>query len=86
MYKIEYSKQFLRLSKKLPKNIIDIAKQKTMMLAKDPFHSALKTHKLHGKFRKYFSFSINYEYRIVFKFVDKKTLLFLKIGKHDMYE
>lgn len=53
---------------------------------KDPKnHEHLKIHKLHGKFSKFFSFSINYKTRIVFEYVSKKEVALLSIGDHDVY-
>jgi mRNA-degrading endonuclease YafQ of YafQ-DinJ toxin-antitoxin module len=53
---------------------------------KDPRnHEHLKVHKLHGKFSKFYSFSINYKTRIVFEYVSKTEVALLSIGDHDIY-
>ncbi len=51
----------------------------------DPFHPSLKTHKLSGKLKGLFSFSIEYDLRVVFYFTkDKPTkAIFIDIGNHD---
>ena len=51
----------------------------------NPFSDNLKTHKLSGKLKGAWSFSIAYDLRIVFYFTkDKpKQAVFVDIGKHD---
>jgi len=51
----------------------------------DPFDPKLKTHKLSGKLRSLWSFSIEYDLRVVFYFTkDKpKKAVFFDIGTHD---
>ena len=51
----------------------------------DPFDTKLKTHKLSGKLRSLWSFSIEYDLRVVFYFTkDKpKKAVFVDIGTHD---
>lgn len=53
---------------------------------KDPKnHEQLRVHKLHGKFSKFYSFSVNYKTRIVFEYVSKTEVALLSIGDHDIY-
>jgi len=51
----------------------------------DPFHPRLKTHKLSGKLRHLWSFSIDYEHRVVFYFTkdNPKKAIFVDIGTHE---
>ena len=51
----------------------------------DPFDTRLKTHKLSGKLKDLWSFSIEYDLRVVFYFTkDKpKKAVFVDIGTHD---
>jgi mRNA-degrading endonuclease YafQ of YafQ-DinJ toxin-antitoxin module len=51
----------------------------------DPFHPKLKTHKLSGKLKNLWSFSLDYDLRIVFYFTkDKpKKAILIDIGTHD---
>jgi len=51
----------------------------------DPFDARLKTHKLSGKLRNLWSFSLEYDLRVVFYFTkDKpKKAIFVDIGTHD---
>jgi len=51
----------------------------------DPFDSRLKTHKLSGKLKNLWSFSVEYDLRVIFYFTkDKpKKAIFIDIGTHD---
>ena len=88
--KIIYSSRFGRKYKKLPNKIKDLAEKQEKIFLRDPFDPRLKTHKLHGKFKgkieKYWSFSIGYKYRIVFRFIDKNVARFYLIGTHRIYQ
>ncbi|MDO8575613.1 MAG: type II toxin-antitoxin system mRNA interferase toxin, RelE/StbE family [bacterium] len=63
-----------------------IAKKKIDNFKKNHKHPSLKTHKLNGILADYFSFSVDYEIRIVFEFGKKDTVHFLKIGDHSIYK
>ncbi len=83
---ILYWPKFAKYFKKLPVEIQKIAIEKEKLFRKNPFDSILKTHKLHGILNEYWSFSVNYKIRIIFKFIDKNTVGFYLIGDHDIYE
>jgi addiction module RelE/StbE family toxin len=86
MYRILYSKIFISQFEKIPKKIQSIVYKKIEVFKKDPNYPLLKTHKLHGELVGYFSFSVNYEIRIVFEYGENKEIHFLKIGSHDIYK
>jgi len=58
---------------------------KLELFVDDPFDARLKTHKLSGKLKNLWSFSIEYDLRVVFYFTkDKpKKAIFVDIGTHD---
>ncbi|MFA5970981.1 MAG: hypothetical protein WC780_01420 [Lentimicrobiaceae bacterium] len=51
----------------------------------DPFNAKLKTHKLSGKLKNLWGFSIGYDHRVVFYFTKDKPpkAVFIDIGTHD---
>jgi len=51
--------------------------------ADDPFHPSLRTHKLSGKLEGLWSFIVEYDCRIVFRFLENGDVLLIDIGKHD---
>lgn len=48
----------------------------------NPFEMTLKTHKLSGKLKDYWSFSIEYDLRVIFYFADDSNVVFIDIGTH----
>jgi mRNA-degrading endonuclease YafQ of YafQ-DinJ toxin-antitoxin module len=59
--------------------------QKLDLFISDPFESKLKTHRLSGKLKDLWSFSLDYNVRVVFYFTkDKpKKAVLIDIGTHD---
>ena len=49
----------------------------------NPFDPRLRTHKLTGSMRDWWSFSIDYDLRVLFVFVEPGRALFGNIGTHD---
>ena len=86
MLKIAYKATFLKKFNKLPPNLQDEAREKIEIFREDPFHPFLKAHKLHGRMDGMWSFSINYEYRIIFQYILKDEVALLAIGNHDIYK
>lgn len=82
---IAYTPQFLRMFRKLERALQEEAVEKIMLFEEDPHHPQLKAHKLQGKLRKRYSFSINYQTRIVYTQLSSSEVAFLAIGSHDVY-
>ena len=82
LYSKRFKKQFKRLPKKVIKKLIYIEN----IFRYNPFSPELKTHKLHGKLKNEYAFSVNYEYRVIFTFIDSNTVFFLEIGTHEIYK
>ncbi len=59
--------------------------QKLDLFISDPFESKLKTHRLSGKLKDLWSFSLDYNLRVIFYFTkDKpKKAVLIDIGTHD---
>jgi len=86
MIAIRVSSKFERQYKKLSNNIKNVAKNKERIFRINPFDPRLDTHKLHGKDKDMWSFSVTRSYRIKFIFLAKVSILFLEIGTHDIYK
>lgn len=84
-YRILYTPTFEKHYKKLPTVIKKKAERKERILWLDPFSPALKTHKLSGNLEAYWSISIDYHYRIVFRVVEPGVLLLVDVGTHEVY-
>ncbi len=84
---IIYSTKFAREYKKLPQKIKLIAEKREVIFRQNPFDPQLKSHKLHGKLKEFWSFSIDGNYRIIFEFnKDKGQIYFHSVGNHDVYQ
>ena len=85
---IKYSPAFLRALKKLPPGLTEEAKEKIRLFKDENNHQALKVHKLGGRLKGQYSYSVNYKTRIVFYYISKKDkkVLFTAIGDHDIYK
>lgn len=84
--KIYYSSKFEKEYRRLPSKIKLLAEKKEKIFRVDPFESSLKTHKLKGKLSNFWSFSIDYQYRILFEFAKKDEVWFFSIGTHNIYD
>jgi mRNA-degrading endonuclease YafQ of YafQ-DinJ toxin-antitoxin module len=84
--KISWNQGFKRAYlKKVKKNaeLKDRFWEAAEIFEKDPFNSRLRTHKLTGKLEGLWAFSVNFDCRIIFKFLSKTEALLIDIGGHD---
>lgn len=82
---IRFKPSFVREFKKLPKELQEEALERIELFKDIANHQKLKTHKLQGKLRNYYSFSVTYSHRIVFEYENANTVVFLAIGDHEIY-
>lgn len=80
---IRTTSHFDRRYKKLPSLIKKKAVEREKIFIKNPFDPRLDTHKLHGKKKEEWSYSIDYHYRISFIFIGKNEILYTDVGTHD---
>jgi len=83
---IHFSKKFVKDLKELPKQILDLAIKKEQIFKDNPLHPSLRLHELHGKFKGIWSISITSNYRIIFERMENGDIIFISIGKHDIYK
>lgn len=82
-----FKRAFKRLIKRQPE-LKEQIEERLTLLANEPFEPLLQTHKLKGKLSGAWSCSVEYDCRIVFKFVENKDceeeeILLIDIGTHD---
>ncbi len=83
---VSFSAAFKRAFKKRIKGNADLEVrfwQKLAQFTADPFDPSLKTHKLSGKLKELWSFSLDYDERILFYFTEDEKAVFVDIGSHD---
>ena len=71
-------KRKVRGNKKLESRFRDRA----AIFQSDPFDPRLRTHQLSGQLQGLWSFSVDYDARVVFAFVESDRAVFLDIGTH----
>jgi len=84
--KISYKATFVRQYNKLDESLQEEVLEKIELFKSKENHTSLKVHKLHGRLKENFSFSVNYKFRIVFIFEESDSVILLAIGDHDIYK
>jgi mRNA-degrading endonuclease YafQ of YafQ-DinJ toxin-antitoxin module len=83
---VSFSSSFKRAFKKQIKGNTDLEVrfwQKLEQFTLEPFDSSLKTHKLSGKLKNFWSFSVDYDARVLFYFTEDDKAVFVDFGSHD---
>lgn len=83
---IEYTSRFEREAKRVSRELRPHVEERVHLFRNNPFDPRLKTHKLTGSLREFWSFSIDYRNRIMFEFLGKGRVLFHSIGDHSIYD
>ena len=84
---VHFKPSFIREYNKLESQLQEEVRDKIELLKDVINHEKLRVHKLHGSMRGMYSFSVNYQYRVVFVFENKKktSVVLLIIGTHEIY-
>jgi len=56
--------------------------ERVELFKNNPFDPKLRTHKLSGKLKDLWSFSIEYDVRVIFSFAEQDKVIFVDIGSH----
>ena len=86
MIKILWDEGFKRVYRKKVKNDAELKGkfwEAAETFAKDPFHPRLRTHKLTGRLKGLWAFSVSFDCRVIFQFLNKTEILLIDIGGHD---
>lgn len=86
MLTLVFTPSFLRQYKKLELDLREEVREKIAQFQKNPRSVSLKAHKLKGKLKGYWSFSVNFQYRIVYEYDNSDTVALLKVGNHSVYK
>lgn len=58
-------------------------RERVTVFQSDPFDPRLKTHQLSGQLEGLWSFSVDYDVRVVFSLLETNRALFVDIGTHE---
>lgn len=83
---IRVTSKFKKSFKRLPRNVKDRAKEKEKIFRINPFDPRLDTHKLHGKYKHYWAFTLIGQYRVMFAFIKQDIVDFINVGTHEIYK
>lgn len=83
MIEILLTEEFEKHYRKLPSAIRIRARKQQTIFSENPFHPSLNTEKLIPRSKEVWSFRVDKKYRILFRFIDGNTVLFLTVGPHD---
>lgn len=82
MIEVFTTNEFNNRYRELPPHIRKKAEKREIIFRENPFYPSLHTEKLEPKSKQVWSFRIDREYRINFRFLDNKNALFLTCGHH----
>ncbi len=85
MIAVAFSSSFKRGFKKISKNKTLEKKfwERMEIFIENPYDSRLRTHKLSGKLHELWSYTVDYDLRVIFYFVDKSNAIFIDLGTHN---
>ncbi len=85
MIEIAFSSSFKRAFKKSVAGNTSLETrfwERIELFKSEPFDPKLRTHKLSGKLKDLWSFSIEYDLRVIFAFARQDQVIFVDIGSH----
>ena len=85
MIEIAFSSSFKRAFKKSVAGNASVETrfwERVELFKSNPFDPKLRTHKLSGKLKDLWSFSIEYDLRVIFSFAGQERIIFVDIGSH----
>lgn len=83
---VYYSSLFRKSLRRMPKFVQEAFLEREGKFLNDAFDPALETHKLHGKYKEYWAFTVIGQYRVMFTFMGEGNVGFINIGTHDIYK
>ncbi len=85
MIAVGFTPTFLNQLAALPGDLQEEALEKVELFKDRANHKQLKVHKLKGRLVGRYSYSVNYQTRIVVRFIGSNEAILLAIGDHDVY-
>lgn len=84
--RILYSTKFVKEFRELPAEMRERAIEKERIFRQNPLHPSLRLHGLNGALKGIWSISVSGGYRMLFERQKNGEILFISVGKHDIYK
>ncbi len=84
--KVCYKPSFIRQLNKLPVGLQEEVIAKIELFKHTQNHKALEVHKLKGKLKLSYGFSVDFRNRVVFDYLSDDEVVLLTVGDHDIYK
>jgi len=85
IHEVRYSSHFRKSLRKLDPPLQKKARDKLRLFLQNPFDPRLDTHKLSGRLKNYWSFSVTTQHRILFEFIRDEVIGLVDIRTHSVY-
>jgi addiction module RelE/StbE family toxin len=79
------TRNFVKAFNSLAKDVKELAAKKDELFKANPHDPRLRTHSLKGNLDGYWAYSVNHQYRILFKFINHDEVIYFNIGTHEIY-
>lgn len=85
IHSVQITPDFKKSYRGLPVRIKRLADKKDQWFRENAFDRRLKTHKLKGPLKEYWSYSVNRDYRVLFRFLPSNEAVYFDVGTHEIY-
>ena len=83
MFQVTVTLEFSKRYKQLPLTIQKKTEKQERLFRQNPFYPSLNTEKLEPRGKQIWSFRVDRKFRVLFRFAENNTVIFLTIGPHD---
>lgn len=82
---VQTTSDFEKAFRRLPANLQALAEKKDQWFRANAFDPRLHTHQLKGALDGFCSYSVNYQYRVLFRFLSGDAVIYYDVGTHAIY-
>ena len=83
---VRYTSKFAKVLRKMPLFVQGAFVAREQFVRENIFYPLLGTHKLGGKYKMFWAFTVVGQYRVMFAFLRDDAVVFVNIGTHAIYK
>lgn len=83
--KIYPTSRFKKSFRRLPREVQEKSVERENIFVANPFDPRLDTHKTKGRLKGLWSYSVDFRFRVLFRFIDEETVIYYDIGDRSIY-